>query len=89
MFQPKRYNSERKKYKKAITRDNDYLDLYLFFKWMTRGKKSVRLNNLWMINMHELFSDIEIFGKLEEKWHVDMQLHAYLCTLTNNSVQYK
>lgn len=39
--------------------------------------------------MHELFLNIKILGKFENKWNVDMQLHAYLRSLTNNSVQYK
>jgi len=39
--------------------------------------------------MHEPFLNIEILGKLEDKWNVDMQLHAYIRSLTNISVQYK
>jgi hypothetical protein len=39
--------------------------------------------------MQVLFLNIEILTNLEENWSVDMQLHAYLRSLTNNSVQYK
>jgi len=42
-----------------------------------------------MIDMHDIFLKIEILRKLDNKWNVDMQLHAYLRSLTNNSVQYK
>jgi hypothetical protein len=44
--------------------------------------------NRGMIYMHELFLNIEILRKSENKWNVDVQLHAYICSLTNNSVQY-
>ena len=43
----------------------------------------------WMIDMQDLFLNIEILRKFENIWNVDMQLHAYLRSLTNNSVQYK
>jgi hypothetical protein len=33
--------------------------------------------------------NIEILDNIENNWDVDMQLHAYLRSLTNNSVQYK
>jgi len=39
--------------------------------------------------MHDLFLNVEILSKLENKWNVDMQLHAYLRSLTNKYVQYK
>jgi len=40
------------------------------------------LTNLRMIHMHELFLNIKILRKFGNKWNVDMQLHAYLCSLT-------
>jgi len=39
--------------------------------------------------MHDLFLNIEFLRKFENKWNVDMQLHAYIRSLANNLVQYK
>lgn len=39
--------------------------------------------------MHDLFLDILILSDFLRNWIIDMQLYAYLCSLTNKSVQYK
>jgi len=39
--------------------------------------------------MHDLFLNIAILRIFQNNWHVDMQLYAHLCTLSNNPVQYK
>lgn len=45
--------------------------------------------NTRMIYMHNIFSNIYFLAKNKRNWNLDMQLHAYLRSLTNNSVQYK
>ncbi len=39
--------------------------------------------------MHSIFLDSAIINRKQNNWNVDMQLHAYLCSLINYSVQYK
>ena len=57
--------------------------------WTTHIQKDIYQADQWMVDMHDLFLNIKILRKFENKWNVDMQLHAYLRSLTNNSVQYK
>lgn len=39
--------------------------------------------------MQSIFLDSAIRVIKRNKWKIDMQLHAYLCSLINYSVQYK
>lgn len=41
------------------------------------------------MDMHSIFLNIEILREIKSNWIIDMQLRAYLRTLTNNSTQYK
>ena len=54
-----------------------------------RHEELVRLSRHRNVYMQRIFLNDEILRKLENKWKVDMQLHAYIRSLTNNSVQYK
>jgi len=42
-----------------------------------------------MIDMHTLFLNDGNLDCFVGNWNVDMQLHAYLRSLTNNFMQYK
>ena len=52
-------------------------------------EEKVRLKRYRIIDMQNLFLNIENLDHFERYWNVYMQLHAYICSLVINTMQYK